>query len=280
MATIISTASTGAVSRVFAIPELVGTILIQLDLRTLLLSQRVSRQWRDVIKSSQTIQERLFFTATKDLEQSPEYNPLLKALFPPLFAGTPAPTQRDTDCLLNPLTLLQSEWYMDETRREKVMREDASWRRMLPISPSAPITTLTDVSTCGCWTDDASGTVKPGLQDPETGCTMGLLYDIMIECIDSDSGGGMLIEWSQMPEADDFEDVEKDVDARGRYISRYAPREPKGYKREIEIYIKWHRDCYARKGEGITGLEIVNEDRKKRLWNVKWKRSNDDSKKK
>src|SRR5690349_8976393 len=111
--------------RVMRTPELVILILSYLDNRTLLLAQRVSRDFQSLIIDSPILQRKLFFrpwTATNDSngildddadsggsaagrhvtfldvngrpQREPRYlcrvqlNPLLVWLFPPLFPGT------------------------------------------------------------------------------------------------------------------------------------------------------------------------------------------------
>ena len=70
--------------KVFAIPELFETILLQLPVRDLLLAQRVSKEWQDMITTSVQIQQALFFKAkpskTLAANERPELNPFLETL--------------------------------------------------------------------------------------------------------------------------------------------------------------------------------------------------------
>ncbi|KAF3939094.1 hypothetical protein ABW19_dt0210186 [Dactylella cylindrospora] len=60
--------------RVFAIPELLEQILLDLPMRTLLLSQRVNTTFHTVIKTSSKIQEALFFKALPNSHGEPDFN--------------------------------------------------------------------------------------------------------------------------------------------------------------------------------------------------------------
>ncbi|KAK6442839.1 hypothetical protein LTR95_000945 [Oleoguttula sp. CCFEE 5521] len=51
-----------ATAAVLTLPELLETIMRHLDMKTLLLSQRVDRQWKSVIKSSKVLREKLFLS--------------------------------------------------------------------------------------------------------------------------------------------------------------------------------------------------------------------------
>ena len=68
-------------TQVFAVPELLETILLRLPVRDLLLSQRVNRTWHNITKTSPHLQRKLFYKAeicdpasTNDFV----WNPLLK----------------------------------------------------------------------------------------------------------------------------------------------------------------------------------------------------------
>jgi hypothetical protein len=167
------------------------------------------------------------------------------------------------------------DWFKDESRREQVLREEASWRKMFPIQPPAPITGLVDNSTCGCWTDDGEGVVKEGLQDLSTGARMGLLYDIVVELIDSGASGGMYIHYNQFPEPGTLEGEEGNILPDGRMLRSYEHRKSEEVKGEIEILVINYRDCYEEKKEAVTGLEIRSKRRRKREWNIKWRRRDD-----
>lgn len=52
-----------------AITELHENILLFLDVRTLLLAQRVNTKWRDIITANKKLQKKLFFKAAEDFEE-------------------------------------------------------------------------------------------------------------------------------------------------------------------------------------------------------------------
>ncbi|KAM0714435.1 hypothetical protein Q7P37_010222 [Cladosporium fusiforme] len=53
--------------------ELLENVLKQLDTKTLLLSQRVSKQWHELIRSSPSLQAKLFFTGTSRPAEGDHY---------------------------------------------------------------------------------------------------------------------------------------------------------------------------------------------------------------
>lgn len=59
-----------SVAKVFAIPELQEQVLIRLDMKTLLLAQRVSKQWQINIQSTTSLQKKLFLTPATHSELS------------------------------------------------------------------------------------------------------------------------------------------------------------------------------------------------------------------
>ncbi|KAH6657629.1 hypothetical protein BKA67DRAFT_655881 [Truncatella angustata] len=78
MYTQISTEPAG--NRVFGITELLEAILIEVDMRTLLVSaQQVTKWWRCVILQSNRLQKKLFFSG--DNSSRNKLNPLLKGAF-------------------------------------------------------------------------------------------------------------------------------------------------------------------------------------------------------
>jgi hypothetical protein len=70
--------------RVLSMPEILEAILLRLSLRDLLVhAQLVNRVWRDLISTSPTLQQTLFFLAqTCNLTQASKFNPLLQTAFP------------------------------------------------------------------------------------------------------------------------------------------------------------------------------------------------------
>ncbi|KAK8098563.1 uncharacterized protein PG998_014049 [Apiospora kogelbergensis] len=143
-----------AAQAVFATWELLEAILSSLTMRELLLLQRVSVAFRDVIRDSTPIQQKLFLrpVATETTASGEETvpNPLLMQIFPPFFGDHtfhPRP--------VNPLPykpIVESEMYTwlravpgrgllggtansRRCKEEALNRSGASWRSMLVSQP-------------------------------------------------------------------------------------------------------------------------------------------------
>ena len=123
-----------AVQKVLDTPELFELILLQCDLRSLLTrALRVSHKWYDVIRSSPTIQEALFFRPSQNIDGSEfTFNPILVEDFGLFFDGE-VHTRQSFDAL--PIAKGGKKG-----RRESFMRKGASWRSMLVRQP--PIRTM------------------------------------------------------------------------------------------------------------------------------------------
>lgn len=106
-------------------PELLETILLHLDMRSLLTSALgVCRQWRDLVRASASLRRALFFEDNKAADsQSPVYNPLLAGLFPPMFNFAVSPKRDGIDDLA-------IEALPIGRRAKAFYRRNASWRRM------------------------------------------------------------------------------------------------------------------------------------------------------
>lgn len=134
---------------VMSSPELRELVLLQLDLRTLLHAQRVCRTWQHST-SSPRVQEALFFRpvsaspppqtpasasstvvpAPPDDDRAPwELNPLLARHFPAWFAPRWSWKERYE-------LEASAPWTRDAAGRERFLRPEASWRRMLPSRPA------------------------------------------------------------------------------------------------------------------------------------------------
>jgi hypothetical protein len=75
-----------SVTSVLSTPELLESILLRLDLRTLLTSaQLVNRQWRALVSHSPALQRALFLQPAAAAAWAPENNPLLAAAFPAFY---------------------------------------------------------------------------------------------------------------------------------------------------------------------------------------------------
>lgn len=129
--------------RALEIPEIMLSILRQMDMATLLTSQRVCHMWADLIRESKALQQELYFSpSSHEGNDEPRYrNPLLAEKFPFLKqlvnlnnehnAGFWRPWRHDwEDIKLRNLDLLRSP-----TKKDQYMRPEASWRRMLTHQP-------------------------------------------------------------------------------------------------------------------------------------------------
>lgn len=111
-------------------PEILESILVQLDLRSLLTSaQRVCRSWTTLVRESPSLQNALFFAPVKGGEPH-ILNPLLAEEFPSFF---PVHTSPSSDGFtFQTLTMVQTP-----ERKPAFLRKEASWRRMLVRQPPA-----------------------------------------------------------------------------------------------------------------------------------------------
>ncbi|KAJ5413920.1 hypothetical protein N7509_000547 [Penicillium cosmopolitanum] len=155
--------------------ELLEAILLGVkDEKTLLLAQRVCRQWVNCIRQSSAIQQALFFQPTNaGLErcQKPRQNPLLAAKFPYWF-----PSDNLKACAMA-YGAGDMQDFLDS--KTVYLRPTASWRRMLVQQP--PIMGLQ-------WIDlslaDRSNITTQRYSLPSEACGDGLrmntLYDLVV----------------------------------------------------------------------------------------------------
>lgn len=129
-----------AAAAVFRTAELLEDILSRVDVRTLLLSQRVSRTWNEIITSSPPLQRQLFFLAEhaesiEHMTTGRRRNPLLEQVFAPWFVDKGH--HRADDCP-NPFEALfpRAGGQAAEAKRLAFTRREASWRRMLVQQPA------------------------------------------------------------------------------------------------------------------------------------------------
>ncbi|KAE8377058.1 hypothetical protein BDV26DRAFT_264370 [Aspergillus bertholletiae] len=107
----------------FSTVELLESILLHLDIQTLLTAQRTCRAWHATIQGSTAIQKALFFTPIDASSASTKVqNPLLMKMFPSFFEWDPS--------LLASVDMLQRP-----EKLEAYIRPEASWRRMLVQQP-------------------------------------------------------------------------------------------------------------------------------------------------
>ncbi len=176
--------------KVFAIPELLETILLQLPIRDLLVdAQRICCSFQTAIKSSPALQEALFFrpqqrtscrpcldektssdTKPESSKENLKWNPLLRKAFRSFFGDAKLgrfelPCDGDFENL---------DWNSSPLKHIAYARREASWRRMLPVQP-APITVeIVERTQTQCGESERLGTLCV-----EDGVRMGMLYDVV-----------------------------------------------------------------------------------------------------
>jgi hypothetical protein len=129
--------SSNAATIAFSIPEILVMILLKLDMRTLLLSQRTCRSWFTAIKYSTEIQKALFFTPIERIpNQEPLQNSMLGEAFSALFDTTdPNDTEDEDDYGQSALSTF--DMIKKPQKLAAYLRPQASWRRMLVQQPPA-----------------------------------------------------------------------------------------------------------------------------------------------
>jgi hypothetical protein len=172
--------------------ELLILVLSHVDIRTLLLAQRVSRGFKELIADSPTLQRRLFFLGaphqtvqpaepvTYEEGVEPRYirhvalNPLLVHSFPSFF-----PKSDSINGSREHFSRL--DWARNAERSAAYARPEASWRRMLLSDPLPEATTLV-------WsTSYMHGGRRRRVELPRrgdgNGVMMGLLYDLVQDLV-------------------------------------------------------------------------------------------------
>ncbi|KAK7931813.1 hypothetical protein PG985_002525 [Apiospora marii] len=137
-----STDCPSAARAVFSTWELLETILAHLDMRDLLLLQRVSVAFRDVIQNSTPLQQKMFFLPIAGETTAPGDgtvpNPLLMQAFFPLFIDALLPSSHptvNTDTYHTGLRAAAAAWSEPQRRQDAFNRRGASWRSMLLSQP-------------------------------------------------------------------------------------------------------------------------------------------------
>jgi hypothetical protein len=196
------------------IAELLEAVLLELDMRTLLVSaQRVSKHWHAVIKHSPRIQQALFYTPVRlgsggrsSEEAVPVINPLLQEKFGKFFfdidsdysyihrsdafgklpwaTSTLNPLYVDSRLGISEFPHWTSGSPQDQRSRQVFTRSNASWRKMLVSQPPPPVLGFS-------WLEADDGQeVLMGVADPRLhgasragvagdGVRMGMLYDLV-----------------------------------------------------------------------------------------------------
>lgn len=156
---------------VWAVPEIAENILVHLPMKDLLLAQRVSSGWKQLITRSPVLQERLFFRPRQsdanrqlpsDAVPARELNLLLVEHMPMWF-----PTSEDK----RDQSVRDAPW-AESVSRLVFLRRDASWRRMLLAQP--PFTLFESVQRVHHRVGDE---LSVGCIEQPDGVRMGLAYD-------------------------------------------------------------------------------------------------------
>lgn len=206
--------------------EVLEAILSHLDQVDLLLSQRVSRTWRDVIGASPNLQQKLFFQPITSQTASKLTAFLRNPLLEPGATQCVSIMKRELtrpamwevafyDPLRRRPVLLCCWWYLGQEQTVclgAVTKRDTSWRRMLPVQPPVRVATITQ--TCQCYCDGLGvprrwryrATLSGHVQ--EKGISMGQLWDLLVYLQEK---GGInssvrLAEWHLPSTAGDFGD--------------------------------------------------------------------------
>jgi hypothetical protein len=176
-------------------------------------------------------------------------------------------------------------WFLDEKKREQVLRPDASWRRMLPVQPSAKIGKVVVFEYCTCHfcssytgfttTDEDSKVVKRKMSK---GVRMGFIYDLvvyMLETFPPDSG--IEIRWRMFPiissQLQDRDDIPNQNLAENEDEMAIKPS---NLCNQIDIYESHEGGCGSEKHREApidTGLKVkgVEEEFNPRCiqWDIK-----------
>ncbi|RHZ44866.1 F-box protein [Aspergillus thermomutatus] len=122
----------------FSIPEILGMILLKLDMRTLLCSQRTCRSWFTTIKYSTAMQKALFFTPIEKIpNQEPLQNSMLAVAFSALFDATD-PNDPEDKYDYGQSAFSTFDMIKKPQKLAAYLRPEASWRRMLVQQPPVP----------------------------------------------------------------------------------------------------------------------------------------------
>ncbi|KAL2842578.1 hypothetical protein BJX68DRAFT_270517 [Aspergillus pseudodeflectus] len=211
-----------AANKVLGIAELLELILLNLPMHDLLLVQRVCRQWRACIRSSSRLKEKLFLQTPEpcprpDTDPKVEMNPLLQETFPAFFThletldrGIFNDTKADSSTLSDErLSLLRvascnpslkaQGWYQDASRREAVLRREASWRRMFPSHPPPRLGVFHAHQVgCGCGAPRLRAG-RPGERhrrfNRSPGARMWLIWDAVMFFRDDFPSGVFSVSW-------------------------------------------------------------------------------------
>jgi hypothetical protein len=264
--------------------EIIEGILSALPTRDLLLAQRVSRQWQDIILASPALQQKLFMQPVPYAVSSRnpvQVNPLLDSILPSFYRRTdfrrsvyrdggwgvkypwPQGEAGGEALMADDLALNRMFWAdydsWDRTWRTEAMewlkarpallRAEASWRRMFAAQPPPRLYAVAD-ECCDCCggmiLERDRGTMNDDLV--ENRARLGTLYDLVISFAEQDLADMCSIAWF--------------VGTRNQEGRKDGSPEPFILVRNVT----W-RSCSApRGGPGNTGVKITDFDRGCMSW--------------
>lgn len=198
-----------ATSLFLSTDHLLELVLCQLDMQTILLSQRVSRGWQRVIVESGPLQQALFFQPKKSPATTSEtdtgyvFNPLLAKAFPPVFTNRSVNT---LEGLIHPYNeakdIVDLLCVPDSGRADPFTRRGASWRTMLLRQPPASkLRFFNTVNDRYEIRDFSIGTIPiVNLNWPTMGTLYDLLYDLLCQrALMHDTSFKWELVWGQKP---------------------------------------------------------------------------------
>ncbi|KAL2843909.1 hypothetical protein BJY01DRAFT_264108 [Aspergillus pseudoustus] len=200
-----------AKNKVLSLRELLECILANLPERDLLLAQRVSQQWRDIIINSPLLQKQLFFQPTSirpffEEDQRVNLNPLIKILSPSFAKMETLPRCpnghfRGHGDEHGEREMRSQTWFQSEERKKAFLRPEASWRRMFPSDPPPRLRRMTaHLLGCGCGSRE---TLRGRLGkdywhlNSDPGARMGLIWDVIVFLLDDLPAGEFFLSWER-----------------------------------------------------------------------------------
>ena len=176
-------------------------ILSFLSLTDLLRIQAVHSHFKNTIERSVRLQRELFFKPAPFIpgKKSSRRNLLLAKLFPPLYTLC-KPSDKISLQFLNHNHL---GWADDADMRERMLRPEASWRRMFPVQPPAKLDDIFIFGYSSCIHREEPvirarlGEQYQILQDE--GLRMGLLFDLLMKMESLNVDPTFFVHWEMFP---------------------------------------------------------------------------------
>ncbi|PMD25542.1 hypothetical protein NA56DRAFT_438340 [Hyaloscypha hepaticicola] len=122
----------------------------------LLRVQRVCRLWKDTTEHSLALQKKLFFQPISDTSREAELNTLLQDVFPQFLDLY---SDHWHKYVASPEDFALINWFNNPARRDRILRPEASWRRIHPIQPPTMIQYVVLEISCTCFYERDKGLV-------------------------------------------------------------------------------------------------------------------------